>query len=85
MPLREVPGTSASACAQPISSACFSVMRENTALASSTRTCVQPPGAAPSSAAAWQLRTTGAFRLVELAAGHFFLEDDRGIRYAARN
>jgi medium-chain acyl-[acyl-carrier-protein] hydrolase len=35
------------------------------------------PGAAASSAAAWQLRTTGAFRLVELAAGHFFLDSHR--------
>jgi pimeloyl-ACP methyl ester carboxylesterase len=34
-------------------------------------------GASPSAAAAWQLRTTAAFRLVELAAGHFFLDSHR--------
>lgn len=44
-------------------------------------------GAAPSAAAAWQLRTTGAFRLVELAAGHFFLDSHRDavLREVARD
>ena len=34
-------------------------------------------GATPTAARAWQLRTTAAFRVVELTAGHFFLDSHR--------
>jgi medium-chain acyl-[acyl-carrier-protein] hydrolase len=38
---------------------------------------VDDPGASPIAAARWELRTTAAFRIVELAAGHFFLDSHR--------
>jgi surfactin synthase thioesterase subunit len=38
---------------------------------------VDDPGAHPAAAAAWQLRTTSSCRLVELDAGHFFLDSHR--------
>jgi medium-chain acyl-[acyl-carrier-protein] hydrolase len=38
---------------------------------------VDDPGASPVAAAAWGLRTTAVCRLVELDAGHFFLESHR--------
>lgn len=36
-------------------------------------------GATPAAASAWQLRTTSSFRLVELDAGHFFLDSHRDL------
>ena len=36
-------------------------------------------GAAPVAGAAWQLRTTSSFRLVEVDAGHFFLDSHRDL------
>ena len=44
-------------------------------------------GVSPSAAAAWQLRTAAAYRMVELEAGHFFLDDHRTslIREIARD
>ncbi|HWU88426.1 MAG TPA: alpha/beta fold hydrolase [Kofleriaceae bacterium] len=38
---------------------------------------VDDPGTSPATAAAWELRTTAACRLVELDAGHFFLDSHR--------
>jgi medium-chain acyl-[acyl-carrier-protein] hydrolase len=38
---------------------------------------VDDRGASPSCAAAWELRTTAACRVIELDAGHFFLESHR--------
>jgi medium-chain acyl-[acyl-carrier-protein] hydrolase len=38
---------------------------------------IDDPGASPSSAAAWELRTTAACRVIELEAGHFFLDSHR--------
>jgi medium-chain acyl-[acyl-carrier-protein] hydrolase len=38
---------------------------------------VDDPGASPATAAAWGLRTTATCRLVELDAGHFFLDSHR--------
>ena len=38
---------------------------------------VDDPRASPSDAAAWELSTTAAFRLVELDAGHFFVDSHR--------
>jgi medium-chain acyl-[acyl-carrier-protein] hydrolase len=38
---------------------------------------VADPGASPTAAAAWELRTTARCRVVELAAGHFFLDSHR--------
>lgn len=37
------------------------------------------PGASPSAAATWQLHTSAACRVVELEAGHFFLESHRAL------
>ena len=38
---------------------------------------IADPGASPAEAAAWALRTTAAYRMVELEAGHFFLNSHR--------
>jgi surfactin synthase thioesterase subunit len=38
---------------------------------------VDDPGAPPSAAAAWELRTSATCRMVELETGHFFLESHR--------
>jgi surfactin synthase thioesterase subunit len=38
---------------------------------------VDDPGASPTAAAAWELRTTARARLIALAAGHFFLDSQR--------
>jgi len=38
---------------------------------------VDDPGASPPAAAAWELRTTSRCRLVEIDAGHFFLDSHR--------
>ncbi len=38
---------------------------------------VSDPGASPSAAAAWELCTSAACRMVELEAGHFFLDSHR--------
>ena len=40
---------------------------------------IHDPGAAPGAAAAWQLRTTSSCRIVELDAGHFFLDTHRDL------
>jgi medium-chain acyl-[acyl-carrier-protein] hydrolase len=42
----------------------------------------EDPIASPVAAAGWERRTTGAFRAIELAAGHFFLESHRGLLLA---
>jgi surfactin synthase thioesterase subunit len=38
---------------------------------------VDDPGAPPSAAAAWELRTSSTCRMVEFEAGHFFLDSHR--------
>jgi surfactin synthase thioesterase subunit len=40
---------------------------------------IDDPGASPIAAAAWELRTTAACRIVELEAGHFFLDSHRDL------
>jgi len=40
-------------------------------------TGTRDPSAPPSAAAAWQLRTSGGFRMIELDADHFFLDSHR--------
>jgi len=37
------------------------------------------PDASPIAAATWQSRTTRAFRMIEVDAGHFFLDSHRGV------
>jgi medium-chain acyl-[acyl-carrier-protein] hydrolase len=38
---------------------------------------IDDPGATPAAAVAWELRTTSSCRLVEIDAGHFFLDSHR--------